>query len=265
MATKLENRSLDRGLTILEVLARDAHCSLHQLHEGTGLPKSTLRRLLGTLQKHHFVRQGLTDALYRANVVLPWAADREYTATVARLVEVAMPHVSRLTSKVGWPSNVVTFRAGRMRVLDSTLSLSPFDVDNAKMVDWEINIFGSATGLAYLAAVDDAQVSQIVREQRGDPRWGLSRFGIDEKALLRELKVIRQAGYAARRPGYHSRPGSWRNNAIAVAISDNGGAIGALNLRWRRNYMPADRFARKYLAELRCTAEAISAALARLP
>jgi IclR family mhp operon transcriptional activator len=62
MDTKLENRSLDRGLMILEVLARDAHCSLHQLHERTALPKSTIRRLLGTLRKHHFIRQGLTDA-----------------------------------------------------------------------------------------------------------------------------------------------------------------------------------------------------------
>jgi IclR family mhp operon transcriptional activator len=79
MAIKLENRSLDRGLRLLEVLARDAHCSLHQLHERTALPKSTIRRLLGTLRKHHFIRQGLTDALYRANVILPWAADREYT------------------------------------------------------------------------------------------------------------------------------------------------------------------------------------------
>jgi hypothetical protein len=56
------------------VLARDAHCSLHQLHERTALPKSNIRRLLGTLKKHHFVRQGTSDALYRANVVLPCAA-----------------------------------------------------------------------------------------------------------------------------------------------------------------------------------------------
>ena len=264
MATRLENRSLDRALTILEVLARDAHCSLHQLHERTKLPKSTIRRLLGTLRKHHFVRQGTTDALYRANVVLPWADDREYTAMVARLVEVALPHMSRLTGEIGWPSNVLIFRSGRMRVVDSTLSLSPFNVDNSKTVDWEVNIFGSATGLAYLAALDDVQVSQLVKEREGDSRWGLARCAIDEKTLLRELKVIRRMGYAARRPGYYARPGSWRNNAIAVAISDARGAIGSMNLRWRRSHMPTDRFARKYLTQLRTTADAISAELAKL-
>lgn len=265
MATKLENRSLDRALTILEVLARDAYCSLHQLHERTALPKSTIRRLLGTLKKHHFVRQGTTDALYRANVVLPWAGDREYVAMVARLVEVALPHMSRLTKSIEWPSNLVVFRSGRMRVIESTLALSPFDVDNSKRADWEVNIFGSAAGRAYLAALEDTQVLRLVHEQRNDPRWGLIRCGIDVATLMRELRDIRRKGYAVRRAGYHSRPGSWRNNAIAIAISDARQPIGALNLRWRRRYLPAERFARKHVGELRAAADSISADLAKLP
>jgi len=266
MPAKLENRSLDRGLTILEALARDDYCSLQQLHQATGLPKSTIRRLLGTLKKRHFVRQGVTDALYRANVVLPWAADREYSAMAARLVEAAIPHVARLTNNVGWPSNILIYRAGRMRVLDSTLALSTFNnVDNARSADWEVNIFGSATGLAFLAALDDIQVSTIFEDMRDDTMWGPTRFNLDKKTLIQELMSIRQLGYAARRQGYHSRPGSWRNNAIAVPISDTRGPIGAMNLRWQRNHMPVDRFARKYLAELLSTAEAVTTALARLP
>jgi IclR family mhp operon transcriptional activator len=183
----------------------------------------------------------------------------------ARLVEVGMPYVSKLTSRVGWPSNILIVRSGKMRVLDSSLALSPFDVDNSKAADWEVNIFGSATGLAYLAALGDHDVSQLMREQQCDPQWGPTRCRVDEKTLLRELKIIRQMGYAARRQGYHSRPGSWRNNAIAVSISDHRGAIGAMNLRFRRSYMPAERFARKHLADLRSTADAISIALRRLP
>lgn len=264
MPTKLENRSLDRALSILEVLARDAHCSLHQLHERTALPKSTIRRLLGTLKKHNFVRQGTTDALYRPNVVLPWATDREHLATVARLVEVALPHMVRFTKTVEWPSNLVIFKSGRMRVIESTLALSPFDVDNAKSVDWEVNLFGSAAGRAYLAALEDAQVLCLVSEQQDDPRWGLTRCGIGTATLLRELQDIRKTGYAVRRDGYHARPGSWRNNAIAVPIGDGHHPLGAINLRWRRSYLPADRFARKHLVGLRTTADAISADLAKM-
>src|SRR5262245_55573285 len=100
MPNKLENRSLDRALTILEVLAQDAPCTLHQLHERSKLPKSTIRRLLGTLKKRHFVRQGISDGLYRTNIALPWATDREHAATAARVVEVARPHMIRLTENI---------------------------------------------------------------------------------------------------------------------------------------------------------------------
>jgi len=45
-------RSLDRGLDLMEVLAREGAQTLAQLHAATGLPKSTIRRLLATLQAH---------------------------------------------------------------------------------------------------------------------------------------------------------------------------------------------------------------------
>ncbi len=49
MTVELRNESFNRGLAVLEQLARDGDCSLAELHKGTGIPKSSLRRLLGTL------------------------------------------------------------------------------------------------------------------------------------------------------------------------------------------------------------------------
>ncbi len=49
MTVELRNESLNRGLAVLEQLARDGDCSLADLHKGTGIPKSSIRRLLGTL------------------------------------------------------------------------------------------------------------------------------------------------------------------------------------------------------------------------
>jgi len=264
MPTRLENRSLDRALTILEVLARDEPCSLHQLHRGSRLPKSTIRRLLGTLSKRHFIRQGISDGLYRTNIALPWAADREHAAAAARLVEVARPHMVRLTRSIKWACNIGIPRAGRWRLLESTRSISPFNLDRQKVLDWERNIFVTATGLAYLSELDAAQVSQIVALTRGDPEWGLVRVNIDEAALLRELGDIKKRGYAVRRNGFNLRPESRIYNAIAVAISDRHRPIGAICIWWPRRYMSAQRFARKHLAALQATAAAISEDLARL-
>jgi IclR family mhp operon transcriptional activator len=264
MATQLETRSLDRALTILEVLARAAPCSLHQLHERSGLPKSTIRRLLGTLGRRHFIRQGISDGLYRTNIALPWAIDREFTATAARLVEVARPHMVRLTETIEWPSNLGIPRGGRWHLIESTRSISPFKMDQQKILDHERNIFATATGLAYLSALADAQVLNLIREQQGDHRWSLDRIGIRESALLRELKNIRTKGYAVRRKGFEARPDSRRYNAIAVPIHDDRRPVGSINVWWPRRYSSAERFARKYLPELKAAAAAISADLAKL-
>jgi IclR family mhp operon transcriptional activator len=264
MATKLENRSLDRALTILEVLASEAPCTLHQLHERTRLPKSTIRRLLGTLKERHFVRQGISDGLYSANVALPWAADREFTAIAARLVGVALPHMSRLTETVQWPSNLLIQRSGRMSVIESTRSLGPFGLDAVRKVERDVSIFASAAGRAYLASLKDAEIMSLVRSQQDDPHWGLSRFGIGEKALLREVADIRKQGWAPRRPGYATRPISTKFIAIAVSIGDGRRPIGAVTLFWPRRYLAIEPFARQYADELKATAAAISADLANL-
>lgn len=265
MAPKLENRSLDRAITVLEVLARDAPCSLHLLHERTGLPKSTIRRLLGTFSRRHFIRQGISDGLYRTNIALPWAAEREYAAMAARLVEVAKPHMLRLTEKVEWPSDLGIYRSGRMVRIESTQSISPLNMDTLKYVDREVNLFGTANGLAYLSALDDAEVLDIVRALQADPEWGLARVGIDEKTLLRELKDFRKTGYAARRKGHRNTAVSWQHDSIAVPINDGRRATGALSLKWLRRYMTTERFAQKYADELKATAAAMSAELAKLP
>jgi DNA-binding IclR family transcriptional regulator len=60
------------------------------------------------------------------------------------------------------------------------------------------------------------------------------------------------------------RPESRRYNAIAVPINDGRRPIGSINIWWPRRYLSEERFARKYLSELKATAAAISADLAKL-
>jgi IclR family mhp operon transcriptional activator len=264
MATRLENRSLDRAITVLEVLARDSPCSLRQLHQRTGLPKSTIRRLLGTLKKRHFIRQGISDGLYRTNIALSWASDREHAATAARLIEVARPHMMRLTSTVEWPSDLGIYKSGRIVRIESTQSLSPLSMDKPKYEDREVSLFSTANGLAYLSALDDTQVSEMVKALQDDPQWELARVGIDERTLLRELKEFRKKGYASRRKQHRTTSVSWMHDSIAVPIRDGLRPVGALSIKWLRRYMPTDRFARKYVGQLKATAASISGDLTRL-
>jgi IclR family mhp operon transcriptional activator len=265
MAESLETRSVDRAITVLEVLARDERCSLHRLHERTGLPKSTLRRLLGTLTKRHLVRVGMSDGLYRPNIALPWSGNRAYAAHIGRVIEIALPHMVDLTRRIGWPSDLHVFDAGRMQIVESTFSLSPYRMGKRTDVDVQVNMFAAAAGLAYLAQLDDAQVTALARSKPRHPMWSLERTGVSEATLLNELAGIRKAGYAFRRPGFITRASARPFKSMAAAVSDRSGAVGALTLFWPRRYMDAEAFAREHAGALRAAAEAISADLADLP
>ena len=258
MARRLENRSLDRGIQVLEVLARHGPCPLFRLHQHTGLPKSTLRRLLGTLVQRHFVRMGIDDGCYRVNVSLPWASGVALPTVSARMVEAALPHMVQLTHKIDWPSDLLAFRADRMVIVESTRPLSPFSLYRA-LIDFEVNLFATAGGLAYLSTLDDRKVARLMRGLSHDERWGATRFGLTEQGLLAELAQIRRQGFATRRSGYTGETISDDQlHAIAVPIHEEGPAIGALTICWLRTYMPPERFARKHLDRLQAAAHAVT-------
>lgn len=262
MATKLENRSLDRGIQILEVLSREGPCSLAQLHEKTHLPKSTIRRLVGTLSKRHFLRKGISDGLFRATISLPWSSSLDLPAVAGRVLDAALPHMICLTRAVGWPSDLHLRRRDRMRIVESTRPLSPFRLYRGR-VDFEVNMFGAAAGLATLATLDDDEVCRVFDALRHDRQWGPTRFGLTEETLLAELAAARAAGYARRRDSYLGESvADDKLQAIAVPILDDGAVVGGLSILWLRSYQPPEAFADIHLPALRAAAAAISADLA---
>ncbi|MEC7490328.1 MAG: helix-turn-helix domain-containing protein [Pseudomonadota bacterium] len=262
MKRPLENRSLDRGISVLEALGGRGACSLHRLHELTELPKSTLRRFLATLVRRRLIRQGFNDRLYRINITLPTLSRAEASPVTAQIVEAALPHMQALTTEVGWPSDLHMRDGSRMRVIESTRVLSPFHVHDGD-VDLEINIFGSAGGRAFLMDLDEIDLIQIYKEAKKDPVFGPSRFGLTFEKLKHELGFMREAGYGFRRAGYlgESAPDD-KLNAIAVPVRQgNDQALGALTIMWTRIYMEHEAFAARFLDQLQIAADAITADL----
>ncbi|MGE3248238.1 MAG: helix-turn-helix domain-containing protein [Beijerinckiaceae bacterium] len=257
----LENRSLDRGITVLEALAEGGAMSLQNLHAATGLPKSTLRRLLATLVARRIVRVGLGDKLYRTNIALPELAPVDLSPRAARLVEAAVPHMIELTRKIGWPSDLHLFSKDCMWVVESTRTLSPYHLHRSA-IDIKVSVFGSAGGRAFLSAQDDAEVSRIAEVCGDDPKNGLARLGISLQTLCDELAEIRAKGFAIRHPAYP--PVSTRDDRLrvmAVPLLREGASVGALTLMWPRNYLTADAFAEAYLEDLRLASKKISETL----
>ncbi len=261
MQKGLQNRSLDRGISIMEALATHGSCSLADLHRHCGLPKSTIRRLLGTLMERRIVRRSVADQLYRINITLPSSTGKPVPPKLARLVDTAMPMVIELTEQVGWPSDLHVLDGERMIVADSTRPLSPFHLYRGK-INSPINIFGSATGMACLMLWSDARIGALAKATHNDMTWGLARFKMDLEGYWYILGEARKRGYAARFTDYVG--GTIFDDklaAIAVAIVIDGKPEAALNLLWPREFQSHEKTARQHLAALQATATAIGQAM----
>jgi IclR family mhp operon transcriptional activator len=264
MARSVENRSLDRGLAILDSMSIHGASSLQDLHARTHLPKSTIRRLLGTLLRRKIVRRSLSDQLYRANISLPLRNSPEFTQGEGWLVERAVPHMIELTRSVGWSCDLHIFERTRSRIIESTRPLSPF-YQYRRQIDLEVPVFASAGGLAVLSTWNDRAVLELVDEVGDHPRWGLCRLGMSKRDLLTTLQHLRTVGYAVRASSYRGENDLANTlNAIARPILRGSGAVGALVILWPTEFLAAEGFAALHLSRLKEVTSAISADLTRV-
>jgi IclR family transcriptional regulator, mhp operon transcriptional activator len=261
MKRPLENRSLDRGLAILECLSIHGASSLQDLHAHTDLPKSTIRRLLGTLIERRIARRSLADSLYRANVAWPLPAGAASTQGEGWLVDRAVPHMIELTDEVGWACDLHIFERTRSRIIESTRPLSPF-YQYSRPIDLQVPVFGSAGGLAVLSTWTDAAVLALVDEIGDHPKWGLRRIGLRGRDLLVLLRQVRKSGYAVRPRQYRGETAKADTlSVIACPIGRSGAAIGALVMLWPKGFLSPASFAETHLARLKETTARISADL----
>jgi IclR family mhp operon transcriptional activator len=260
----LEHKSLDRGITVLEMIARNGSCSLAELHKLTGISKSSIRRLLATLVERRLVRRSLADGRYRTSILLSATAGRPVPADMAFVVDVALPHVILLTNDIGWPSDIHLLEGDCMRILDSTRPLSPFHLYRV-VVDMRVNIFGSATGTACLAEMPDATFEKIAAHTNNDGEWGLSRYGLTVEQYRGHLEAARKRGYGTRGPRFMGNT-TFDDGlaAIATPVYRGGRVYGAISLLWPKVYMKPDDFACEHVDRLKRTAAAISEDLERL-
>lgn len=264
MGRVAENRSLDRGLDILNSLSVHGASSLRDLHARTGLPKSTIRRLLGTLVRRKIVRRSVNDQRYRANISLPLLESFEFAPREGWLVDCAVPHMIELTRTIGWACDLHMFERTRSRVIESTRPLSPF-FQYERQIDLEVSVFASAGGLAVLSSWSDDAVLALVDEIGDDPLWGLARLGMARRDLLSILNQVRAAGYAVRVSLYRGETAMANKlNAIARPVFHGDFAVGALVVLWPKEFLGPEGFAEIHLNMLEETAARINADLAHI-
>ncbi|KQW47519.1 IclR family transcriptional regulator [Nocardioides sp. Root1257] len=181
-------QSVDRALTILEVLARVGEAGVTEIAGELGVHKSTAFRLVSTLEAHRLVEQTSDRGRYRLGVgVLRLAG-----ATTARLdlVQEARPVCRQLAADTGETVNIAVLSESSALYLDQVAGSSALQPHN--WVGQHIPLHATSNGKVLLSGLDDGRVQELLGT--------LSRYTpttITKKGKLREeLALVREQGYA---------------------------------------------------------------------
>lgn len=217
-------QSIDRAFSVLRSLA-SGPAGVTEIADRVGLPKSTVSRLLSTLEELGAVEQVSVGGEYRVG----WTMIE--LAAAARpgrsLISLARPHLAELTRLTGEAAGISIPDGRDMLYLDQLTPDSELQVR-----DWtghRIPLYAVPSGHVVLAA-DAALAQQVATEPLTPFTPHTIKTG---KALLQRLQLVRHDGYA------------WALEEFAVGLNSvaapvrttDGRVIAALHV-----YGPASRF-----------------------
>ena len=213
--------ALDRGLTILEYLARSNTRShtLAQISRDLRLPKSSLLRLLATLEGRGYVERderGMyeigTKILEFESAYRPWP----------RLRGAASPIMSELSQTARETCHLAVLGQGAAIYMDKVDGPKPFSI--ATKIGGKAALHASAVGKVLLAGMTEAELEKQI-EEHGLPK--LTEMTITSSQEFKvHLAKIRDQGYAV--DDEEEEPGM---RCVGAPIRDHRGrVIAALSL-----------------------------------
>lgn len=183
-------QSVDRALSILEILEREGWMGVTTLARELGIHKSTAFRLLATLEQRGIVEQHVETQKYR----LGFALVRLASAVRAGLdlTRSARPVCEWLSEQTGETVNIAVLEGGEVVNIDQ-VNLSSSVVS----VDWlgrRTGLHSTATGKVFLAHLPDRLREEVLAGNLGPVT---SRTITDPDVLRGQLTAIREQGWSA--------------------------------------------------------------------
>ena len=247
-------RALARGLKVLAELNRFGRARPGEIAAETGVDRTTVYRLLDTLEQEGFVTRGSDDYYTLTLAVRRLSEGFNDLDHVTRIVA---PELGRLLPKVLWPSDFATFEQGAMIIRETTHRFSHFSMHRG-MIGKSRPVLRSAMGRAVLASASPAERELMLRMiiKSKQPDASEARDASYVRALLQETRAR----------GYASAVGLIETHisAIALSVRSPTNVVGAVNLVFFRSAMGPSEAAERYLPQIRESVAAIEAALLEL-
>jgi IclR family mhp operon transcriptional activator len=244
-------RALARGLKVLVELNRIGRARPGEIAAETGVDRTTVYRLLDTLEHEGFVARDSED---HYTLTLAVRQLSEGFKDLDHITRIVAPELGRLLPKVLWPTDFATFEQGAMIIRETTHRFSHFSIHRA-MVGKSRPVLRSAMGRAVLASVSPAERELMLRL--------IIKSKQPDASEARDASYVRALVQETRTRGYASAVGLIETHigAIALPVRSPKGVMGALNLVFFRSAIGPAEAAERYLPHMRESVAAIEAAL----
>jgi len=180
-------QSVDRAVTILEILARAGESGVTEIAGEIGVHKSTAFRLVAALERRGLVEQ-TGDRKYRLGVGILRLAG----ATTARLdvVQEARPVCRKLASDSGETVNIAVLSERAALYLDQVAGASSLQPHN--WVGQHIPLHATSNGKVLLSGLPDDELGRVLLQLPAYTDATIT----TKKQLCAELGEVRTRGYA---------------------------------------------------------------------
>lgn len=181
-------QSVDRAITILEILARDGTAGVTEVAAELGVHKSTAFRLMGTMEARGVVEQTGVRGKYRVGLGLVRMAGS--TAARIDLVQAARPHIKELATETGETINVAVLVDSSALYLDQIVGTSSLQPHN--WVGQRRPLHATSSGKALVAHLAPDEVDVLIPRLEAHTERTVTR----RRTLHRHLAEVRERGYA---------------------------------------------------------------------
>ncbi|XEC93900.1 IclR family transcriptional regulator [Paenibacillus tarimensis] len=187
-------RAVERALDILLCFASGTDLAMTEIAERVGLHKSTVHRMLATLEERGFVVRDRISDRYRLGMRI-WELSAHWSNADDPAV-MWLPEMERLRDQLGETISLYV-RDGKERIRIQAVQ-SNQAIRRVAPVGARLPLYVGASSKVLITYADEAEREEIMK----DDSWPLS---IDLKAFREQMEEIRRSGYATsveeREPG----------------------------------------------------------------
>jgi IclR family KDG regulon transcriptional repressor len=208
--------SVKKALQILKLFTREQpYLRLTAIAEQTGIHKSTVHRLVRTLEEHGFLRWDPETGTYCLGLVLIELSDVVLSNLDIR--KQARPHMEHLRVTTGQTVHLGVLQDGEVLYVDKVEGTGSIRLYS--QVGRKVPSHCTALGKALLAFLPESSVAHIVGNGRSMQRYTQNTI-TQLPRLLEELKQVRILGYAADREEHEPLV-----HCVAAPIRDHSGSV----------------------------------------